>query len=145
MIKAYFDGCCEPANPGGTASYGAIILKNNKKIWECSKLFIPNKKRETSNNLAEYQGFIAILNYLLKNKWNKEEIMIYGDSKLVISQMFGNWGIKKGLYVESAKQAKAILSAFPKTNGEWIPRRKNSIADKLSKKKLIEAGIKINY
>lgn len=24
-LIAFFDGCCEPANPGGTAGYGAVI------------------------------------------------------------------------------------------------------------------------
>lgn len=38
MIEAFFDGCCEPVNPGGTAAYGAVILKDGKKIWEASEL-----------------------------------------------------------------------------------------------------------
>jgi len=54
MIKAYFDGCCEPVNPGGTASYGVAIFRDNKLIWKDSKLFkpIPGKEKETSNNVS---------------------------------------------------------------------------------------------
>jgi ribonuclease HI len=27
----FFDGCCEPCNPGGSAGYGAIIYKGDKE------------------------------------------------------------------------------------------------------------------
>lgn len=29
---AYFDGACEPVNPGGTASYGAAIYENQQLV-----------------------------------------------------------------------------------------------------------------
>ena len=75
MIKAYFDGCCEPVNPGGTASYGAVIFKGAKRIWECSEVFYPTlgKEKETSNNVAEYCGFIAILEHLIEAQKVKQK------------------------------------------------------------------------
>src|SRR6185437_8524734 len=92
-IKAYFDGCCEPVNPGGTASFGAVVFISDKRAWECSKIFYPTKgkEKETSNNVAEYCGFISILEYLLENQLHNENIEIFGDSKLVIEQMKGKW------------------------------------------------------
>lgn len=142
--QAYFDGCCEPINPGGTASYGAVIFKKNERIWECSKLFIPEKgkEKETSNNVAEYSGFIAILCYFIENNLLKKPIKIYGDSKLVIEQMQGNWKIVKGLYKPLAYQAKDLFKSFTKTKLIWIPREENSIADELSKAELIKANVK---
>jgi ribonuclease HI len=149
-IVAYFDGACEPVNPGGYASFGAVIFIDGVKVWELSKLFVPQKGREseTSNNVAEYSGFIAILEYLLENKLNNEEIQIYGDSMLVLCQMLMDdpkwhkrWEIKDGFYVPLALKAKKLLEQFPKIKGEWIPREKNSIADELSKAELIKAGI----
>lgn len=144
-ITCYFDGCCEPVNPGGTASYGAVIFRDDKRIWECSKIFYPQKgkERETSNNVAEYLGFTAILEYLLEHKLEKESITIYGDSNLVIQQMQGNWRIKQGYYVPIAKNAKSILARFKKQPVlQWIPREENDIADELSKAELIKAGVK---
>src|SRR3990167_9603743 len=101
MFKAYFDGCCEPVNPGGVASFGAVIFAGDNRIWDCSRIFYPKKgrERETSNNVAEYSGFIAILEFLKSKGWNKEKVKIYGDSNLVIQQMFGDWRIRRGFYV----------------------------------------------
>ena len=146
MIKVYFDGACEPINPGGTASYGVIIFQGDKKIWEHSNIvkFMEGGEHKTSNNVAEYKGLIAALDFLMGKQLNIEEIIFYGDSSLVINQMFGEWKIKKGLYTRYAKEAKVLLrNMFPKAKGQWIPREKNNIADKLSKDILIKMGIKI--
>jgi ribonuclease HI len=143
-IKAYFDGCCEPVNPGGTASYGAVVFINDVRIWDCSKIFYPvkGKEKETSNNVAEYSGFIAILEYLIENELEGSHITIYGDSKLVIEQMKGNWRMVKGFYLPFAKRAKELVRNFKKLKLVWIPREQNSIADELSKAELLKAGVK---
>ena len=140
---AYFDGSCGPMNPGGTTSYGAVILREGQPIWECSKLFHPEqgKERETSNNLAEYCGLIAILEHLLSLGAQQEPIMVYGDSTLVIEQMFGHKKIKRGIYVPYAHKAKALCQTFSKLSGQWIPRTLNTVADALSKAPLQAAGI----
>ena len=98
MILAYFDGCCEPTNPGGVAAFGAVVFKDDQRVWECSRIFKPQpgREKETSNNVAEYSGFISILEYLKEQRWFKEQILVKGDSNLVIEQMKGNWKIKKG-------------------------------------------------
>jgi ribonuclease HI len=90
---AYFDGACEPVNPGGMAAYGAVIIQDGQHIWECSKLFYPEQGKEdqTTNNVAEYCGLIAVLEHLIDLGAQHEPIMVYGDSKLVIQQMFGQW------------------------------------------------------
>lgn len=143
MIEAYFDGACEPINPGGTASYGAIIFIDDQRIWECSKIYHPIKKGQTSNNLAEYSGLIAILDYLMEEAHFLSEIKIYGDSKIVIEQMKGTWKIKKGLYVPLALMAKKKLRFFKKLTLQWIPREQNSLADELSKAELIKMNVRI--
>lgn len=143
-IVCYFDGCCEPVNPGGTASYGAVVFIDGVRTWDCSEIFYPQKgkEKETSNNVAEYSGFLAILNYLSANSLDKENITIHGDSKLVIEQMLGNWRMKKGFYIPVALAAKEKLKSFKKTpHLAWIPREENDIADELSKAELIKAGV----
>lgn len=143
MITAYFDGCCEPVNPGGTASYGAVIFNDDMRIWECSKVFYPTpgKEKETSNNVAEYCGFIAILEYFIEQDMQAEKIKIFGDSKLVIEQMKGNWKMHKGFYIPLAQKAKILVKEFKKLKLQWIPRDENGIADELSKAELVKAGV----
>ena len=34
VYKAYFDGSCGPRNPGGTAAYGAVIFRQQERIWK---------------------------------------------------------------------------------------------------------------
>lgn len=124
--------------------YGAIIFKDGVKIWEDSKIFIPTKghEKETSNNIGEYSGFKAILDYLIEHDLTKSQIVVYGDSKLVIKQMFGSWRIKFGYYVPIAKICNAMIKQFPYLTGKWIPREENSLADELSKAELKRAGVR---
>lgn len=131
-------------NPGGTAAYGAVIFKDGQKIWSQSQIFLPmkGKEKETSNNVAEYSGFLAILTTLKGMKAEQEEIHIYGDSNLVIQQMSGRWKIRQGYYVPLALIARKLVVKFPKLKLQWIPREENNLADELSKRELINAGIK---
>ena len=140
---AYFDGACEPVNPGGTAAYGAVIMQDGQHIWECSELVNPEQGKEdqTSNNVAEYCGLIAILEYLIHLGAQHEPIMVYGDSQLVIQQMFGRWNIKSGIYVPYALKAKELRQSFSNLSGQWIKRELNTVADELSKRPLRAAGI----
>jgi ribonuclease HI len=136
----------EPVNPGGIAAYGAVILKDGKRIWESSKIFEPKNGQVTSNNLAEYSGILEILLNLKGMGLEKETIIIRGDSKLVICQMFGNergrhWRIKSGFYVPLAHACKKLLKDFPHAVGQWIPREENGLADELSKAELKRAGV----
>lgn len=150
MIEAYFDGACEPVNPGGYAAYGVVILKDKKEIYRTSEIFVPQKGREkeTSNNVAEYSGFIKILEWLIENKLHKQKIIVRGDSMLVLCQMLMDdptwhkrWKIKRGFYVPLAYKALELLQKFPNITGHWIPREENNLADELSKAELIKAGV----
>jgi ribonuclease HI len=139
VYRAYFDGSCGPRNPGGTAAYGAVIFRQKERIWECSEVYHPppGKERETSNNLAEYLGLIAILEQFIHIEAQHELIMVYGDSNLVIQQMLGRWKIKEGIYEPFAQRAKVLTSEFSNIGWQWIPRGQNTIADGLSKAHLV--------
>ena len=139
MIEVWFDGCCEPVNPGGHAGYGAAILDGSKTLWECSGYILASP--QTSNNLAEYTAFLSAVDWLVENKLHTEEIIFYGDSKLVINQMFGSWRIRKGIYVPLAIMAREKIKKLTKASGEWVPREENYIADELSKRELLKRGI----
>ena len=139
MIECYFDGCMEPKNPGGTGAFGAIIFRNGQEIFRASKMFDP--KPDRSNNYSEYSGLLCLIEFLLKNDLQKSQIIIHGDSKLIIEQMKGKWRIKQGFYVPIALKCRELMKKFPNTILKWIPREQNFLADELSKKELINAGI----
>jgi len=156
MIKLYFDGACEPINPGGTAAYGFIILRESVEGnggFEVNKLTELYRESKivaegpgTSNNVAEYSGLLNALRWLQKNKLTPESIHCYGDSKLVVYQMGQDpgtgrqWKIKKGLYKPAAFRCKEIVKEFPRIKFSWVPREKN-IADVISKQALRDRGV----
>jgi ribonuclease HI len=142
MVKCYFDGACEPRNPGGNMGMGAYILVDNKKVFEYSNHL--SASRLNSNNVAEYMALEEILKYLKQNTFKENLISIYGDSNLVIQQMSGKWRIKHGLYKESAIRCKSLvteLSGKYQLNFKWIPREINQEADRLSKRSLKDNNV----
>lgn len=140
-IICYFDGACEPYNPGGAIGYGVVIFDNNSELFSHSHFSPPNPSH--SSNVAEYQALLWGFEKLLLEKLQSEEIIIRGDSQLAIKQMTGVYRINKGLYVPIAGKAKSLLQHFPNISFEWIPREQNEIADGLSKKALLENNITI--
>lgn len=87
-LVCYFDGACEPRNPGGNMGIGACIRCGNGELFAYSD-FVP-AARHNSNNVAEYMAFEKLLDFFIEKKCSNQRIFIYGDSKLVIEQMFGS-------------------------------------------------------
>lgn len=138
MLEAWFDGCCEPTNPGGNAAWGAVLLRDGKKIWEDAEYCGFGSKM--SNNVAEYSGVAAILERLQKEE---EPCLIRGDSKLVIMQLQRKWKINGGLYTPFWQRAKVLYEPIrDRVTFEWVPRDENAICDALSKGVLHDRGIR---
>lgn len=144
LITCYFDGCCEPTNPGGSMGLGAIIYEDEKILFQYAICIHKGEHgiTETSNNVAEYLACMRIVKYLIENKMQTRNILMRGDSKLVVEQMNGNWNMNKGAYIQWAKKVQEQLNQFPKINFQWIPREENEKADFLSKQKMKERGVK---
>lgn len=149
-FTAFFDGCCEPVNPGGTAGFGAVILHGEERVFEKSGMV--EASPTTSNNVAEYLAVQAILDWLLVN--GAAAANVFGDSRLVVCQLWGwppgsrKWMIHgvddsrpRGRYAPLAANARETLRALPRVRGYWIPREENGIADDLSKAELRKAGV----
>ncbi len=139
MIKCWFDGVCEPKNPRGHGAYGICI---RTQFGEHKEGVYVGYGEGISNNVAEYSGFIDILKRIKSNFLSNQDIIIRGDSKLVIEQMLGRWRIKQGLYLPLAYEAQKRFKKFTRTTLEWIPRDENEICDKLAKDVLRNKGIK---
>jgi ribonuclease HI len=132
---AWFDGACEPVNPGGTASFGVVITDNAGTVL-VKEHGIAGKGSAMSNNVAEYAGVLHVLKYLSSRPPGR--VTIHGDSNLVINQLNGKWRIKKGLYLSIALETKELLAYLRglgwQINFCWIPREQNEECDALSKK-----------
>jgi ribonuclease HI len=134
-LDAWFDGATGSANPGGHASWGAIIKHDNRAIWKAHGYV--GHGPEMSNNVAEYCGLISVLAFLYTNRESWSSATVHGDSKLVVMQMNGKWGAYGGLYYPYYETAKAGFESLrDRIKLKWVPREKNGEADELSKLEL---------
>lgn len=135
MLVLYFDGLCEPINPRGIACYGFVIYKNGIKVHEEGGFVGAGMfGDDVSNNVAEYTALIKGLEWLIENGMNNEEIIVYGDSQLVINQLNNLYTVRAYRIVPLYSRIKKLISLFKKITFKWIPREKNIEADKLSRK-----------
>lgn len=139
MIEGWFDGVCEPYNPGGHAAFGILLKVDGAPV--VARAGYVGFGDQMSNNVAEFSGFIALL---LEVKKFPGIAMIRGDSKLVINTLSGKWKVKQGLYVPYFTQARNLFELERQRIGlEWIPREANAECDDLSKAELKDRGIRL--
>jgi len=106
-FTSFIDGLCEPVNPGGVATYGLVVYDRNMvKVDEESKFV--GKGDGMSNNVAEYSGLVALLEYLIQNDIECN-VSVKLDSKLVVEQMTGNWKVKNGLKISKFNLVKSRI------------------------------------
>lgn len=130
-IELYFDGSCEPVNPGGNMGFGTLIKRDGVRIFENSE-FVAAAPGNT-NNIAEYQAMIVGLQWLIDNGFADAPVAVFGDSNMIIQQMAGNWGANGGRYYPFYVQAKNLRDQFSDISFTWIPREQNVECDKLSR------------
>lgn len=87
----------------------------------------PGTRGIGTNNEAEYSALIEGLKQALTLGWT--EILVQGDSRLVVNQVTGSWKVKKDNLKPLNAKSKALLSKFQSAKVDWIPREKNSRAD----------------
>jgi ribonuclease HI len=124
MITAYFDGGARQ-NPG-PAGYGVYIVDDQGAVLA----ELHGSLGIATNNIAEYRGLIAALQWAVDN--DVKEITIKGDSLLIVQQMRGNYKVKheglKPLYL----QAKMLVMQIGNVKFEHVRRELNKEADRLS-------------
>lgn len=143
-LSAYFDGACEPINPGGHAACGAVVKEGDEIRFQGSRYL--GHGPAFSNNLAEYEGLVLALEWLYNSGRAGDRVEVYGDSRLVIKQMQGAWGVKGGLYVSAYRRARQLADdllahRLMRLTFHHILRTLNEEADALSTAPLTERGI----
>jgi ribonuclease HI len=123
--RGYFDGATGPLNPG-QSGFGAVLYKNDIEVACTSK-----RIGHATNNEAEYSGLIGLLELAIKH--GVDELLICGDSQLVILQVMGKWKVKSAHLFPLRDKAWHLLTKIQRPAFGWIPREKNTRADQLSK------------
>lgn len=130
-LDLFFDGACEPVNPGGVGSYGFAAFKNGEEVYGEGGVVCAGE-RWCTNNYAEYMGLIKGLEWALAA--GESCLNVYGDSQLVVRQMLGVYQIKAEHLKPLYKHAVELSQRFTKFSIGWVPRERNARADYYSKK-----------
>ncbi|MBU9765618.1 bifunctional RNase H/acid phosphatase [Mycobacterium sp. TNTM28] len=113
-------------NPG-PAGYGAVV-------FDAGHDAVLAERKESigraTNNVAEYRGLIAGL--AAATELGATEVAVSMDSKLVIEQMSGRWRVKHADLIPLQRQAAELAAGFDQVSYTWIPRARNSHADRLA-------------
>jgi ribonuclease HI len=125
---ARIDGASR-GNPG-PAAYGVVIeSEQGAPLAAFSKLL-----GRTTNNVAEYEGLIAALEYARAHDFSN--LKVFSDSELVARQLQGTYKVKsaelKGLY----ERAKSLIAQLESFSVQHVRREKNAEADRLANQAL---------
>ncbi|QKY03175.1 ribonuclease HI family protein [Janthinobacterium lividum] len=123
--RGWFDGSAHP-NPG-KLGIGALLLGPNGERIEVSEA-----AGYGSSSDAEYAALTAVLQAALKVRPPPAQLLLYGDSQVVINDVLGTTPLgAKGLETQRATVV-ALLEQFTDVSLRWLPRHRNGEADRLS-------------
>ena len=92
-----------------------------------------------TNNVAEYKALIAGLELALDK--GVTDLDIYLDSELVVSQIKGEWKIKKDTLRSLAVRARRLMNQIPNATINHVRRELNADADKLANQGMDAAAL----
>jgi ribonuclease HI len=157
IVSVRFLGRCLPRNPGGVACYAYIIRnKEGYLLHEACGLAAEPNSSSSTNSVASYTALIKALEWLIKNHYANDIIKVYGNSKLVISQIndgevdsnnYSNNSISKNilpLYTKVMKlKSKFYYISFELTKGNDNNHIDDKEIEELSVLAYVEAKTKI--
>jgi len=120
-------------NPG-PASYGVVIRDPRGEVVARLKKYIGR----TTNNVAEYYGLIAALDYAQSN--SIKALRVESDSELLVKQMRGQYKVKSADLKPLYERAKKMSQALPAFRIDHVYREQNREADLLANEAMDEAS-----
>ena len=130
----YFDGLCEPMNPGGVATYAFVIYDRNQKLCEQAGVVGAGMLgNDVSNNVAEYSAMIKGMECVL-SQGHHGTLRVRGDSQLAIRQVTGRYSVRANRLIPLHNKVMELKKRFSSVEFEWIPRDFNEEADALCRK-----------
>ncbi len=131
-VKIFFDGGSR-GNPGPAAGAAYTDWQGGQE----RSCFLEH----ATNNEAEYRGLLLAIE--IAKEFQLPNPTFLGDSKLVVMQVSGEWQAKHPMMQQLKQQALDSLRSLARWRIEWIPREKNSQADRLANEEMDrQMGIK---
>lgn len=124
QIIAHIDGGSR-GNPGPAAYAVVINSKDGTHLASLSKYL-----GHATNNVAEYEGLLAALNYALQ--LNRQRLKIFTDSELLARQINGQYKVKNPNLKVLYDRARTLIAQFDAFRIEHVRREHNREADRLA-------------
>ena len=118
----------------GPAAYGVVIRDPRGEIVARLKKYIGR----ATNNVAEYYGLIAALDYAQSH--GIRALRIESDSELLVNQMRGRYKVKSVDLKPLFERARKMAHAFESFRIEHVYRERNAEADRLANQALDETS-----
>jgi ribonuclease HI len=134
LIEVYFDGLCQPINPGGIPCYAFVVKSDGKTIYSEYGVAGEPFSEGATNNVAEYTALAKALQWLTESNFSSQRVQIKSDSQLVVNQLSGDYKVKSRRIISLYKEVLLLKNKFQDIQIVWIPRDKNREADKLTTK-----------
>jgi ribonuclease HI len=132
LLEVYFDGLCQPINPGGISCYAFLVKKGKRIIHSDYGIAGEPFSEDSTNNVAEYTALVKSLQWLLANHLVSNKVVINSDSQLVVNQLTGEYKVKAKRIISLYKEVLILWSKFQDIQIKWIPREENRDADRLT-------------
>jgi ribonuclease HI len=123
LATMHFDGGGQ--SPGPVTAACAVELSDGS--------FVEGVRRfdQGTHNTAEWQALILGLRLALTH--GERQVVVKGDSMLVVNQVNGEWKTKNPALQSLRTQAEELLAQFESWSVEWIPRKENRRVDELGR------------
>src|SRR5215472_15603208 len=125
-------------NPG-PAAYGVLIRDGRGEVVAKLKKYIGR----FTNNVAEYYGLIAALDYAQSH--GIRALRIESDSELMVKQMRGQYKVKSEDLRPLFERAKKMSQTFESFRIDHVYREQNREADALANEAMDEADGRSNH
>lgn len=132
FLTIYFDGCCK--NNPGYGGYGFAIYYGDWQVDETQTQYLIGEGfgylSECTSNVSEYTGLIEAL--VQAKRLNAQNIILRGDSELVLKQISGEYKCRSPKLVPLYEKVNRLLQNFDNVYFDHVSRDENEIADSLA-------------
>lgn len=118
-------------NPG-PAGYGVHIVRDDGQVVE-----LKGSIQKATNNVAEYNGLIAALDWAIANAI--VQLHIRSDSELLVKQMRGEYRVKNEGLQPLFERARGLVRDIGRVHFEHVRREFNKDADRLANEAMDDA------
>jgi ribonuclease HI len=124
QIIAHIDGGSR-GNPGPAAYAVVVSAEDGTRLASLSKYL-----GHTTNNVAEYEGLLAALDYAIEHNYRRLKIIT--DSELLARQISGHYKVKNANLKVLYDRARTLIAQFDAFRIEHVRREHNREADRLA-------------